>query len=114
MGTFFVTRGVQAGGMRLSELDEVPLKERISQRVPACRRDVDGGDDVAVLDLKRGMYQLAIAISRWKEFFFSWDYHLASTGRNAAAINLSDIAAKRGTPQHLLVSLALAPDLEVG
>jgi thiamine-monophosphate kinase len=35
-------------------------------------------------------------------------------GRNAAAINLSDIAAKRGTPQHLLVSLALPPDLEVG
>jgi thiamine monophosphate kinase len=35
-------------------------------------------------------------------------------GRNAAAINVSGIAAKRGIRQHLLVSLALPPDLEVG
>ena len=71
MGTFFVIGGVQAGGMKVSELGEVPLMERISQRLPRCRRDVGVGDDVATLDLKRGMYQLAIAISRWKEFIFS-------------------------------------------
>jgi len=45
--------------------------ERISQRLPPCRRNVGVGDDVAILDLKRGMYELAIAISRWKEFIFS-------------------------------------------
>lgn len=71
MGTFFVTGGVQAGGMKVSELDDVPQMERISQRVPPCRRDVGVGDDVAVLDVKRGMYKLAIAISGWKEFIVS-------------------------------------------
>ena len=71
MGTFFVTGGVQAGGMKVSELDDVPQMERISQRVPPCRRDVGVGDDVAVLDVKRGMYRLAIAISGWKEFIVS-------------------------------------------
>lgn len=41
--------------MRISELGEVPVMERVSGRVSPCRRDVGGGDDVAVLDLKRGM-----------------------------------------------------------
>ncbi len=57
--------------MKVSELDDVPLMERISQRVPPCRRDVGVGGDVVVLDLKRGMCKLAIAIFRWKEFIFS-------------------------------------------
>ncbi len=102
--------------MKISALGEFPLIERIAQRLPPYRKDVwvGIGDDVAVLEVDDQTYQLATCDIQVEGAHFS--RHSISPyqlGRKAAAINLSDIAAKGGTPQHFLVSLALPPDTEV-
>jgi len=102
--------------MKISALGEFPLIDRVTQRLPPYRKDVrvGVGDDVAVLRLDDQTYQLATCDIQVEGAHFSrhstTPYQL---GRKAAAINLSDIAAKGGTPQHFLVSLALPPDTEV-
>jgi len=103
-------------GMKVSELGEFGLIERIAQRLPPYLDDVrvGVGDDVAVLKLDPETYQLATCDIQVEGIHFlrQWitPYQL---GRRAAAINLSDIAAKGGVPQHFLISLALPPDTEV-
>ncbi len=102
--------------MRVSELGEFPLIERIARRLPPYLNDVRVGlgDDVAVLEVDAETYQLATCDVQVEgvHFLTPWisPYQL---GRRAAAINLSDIAAKGGVPQHCLVSLAVTPDHEV-
>ena len=102
--------------MKISALGEFPLIERIAQRLPPYRKDVRVGigDDVAVLEVDDQTYQLATCDIQVEGAHFSrhsiTPYQL---GRRAAAINLSDIAAKGGTPEHFLISLALPPDTEV-
>ncbi len=102
--------------MRVTELGEFPLIERIARRVPPYLRDVRMGlgDDVAVLEVDAQTYQLATCDIQVEgvHFVTQWisPYQL---GRKAATINLSDIAAKGGVPQHCLVSLAVTPDCEV-
>ena len=102
--------------MKISALGEFPLIERIAQRLPPYRKDVRVGigDDVAVLEVDDQTYQLATCDIQVEGAHFSrhsiTPYQL---GRKAAAINLSDIAAKGGTPEHFLISLALPPDTEV-
>jgi len=102
--------------MNIAELGEFPLIERIGRRLPPYRDDVriGVGDDVAVLEWDSDRYQLATCDVQVEGVHFSREsitpYQL---GRRAAAINLSDIAAKGGIPQHCLVSLALPPELEV-
>lgn len=102
--------------MNISELGEFPLIERIGRRLPPYRKEVrvGVGDDVAVLEWDSRTYQLATCDIQVEGVHFLREsitpYQL---GRRAAAINLSDIAAKGGAPQHCLVSLALPPELEV-
>ncbi len=104
--------------MKISDLGEFPLIDRVSRRIPPYREDVAvgaGGDDVAVLRLNDHTYQLATCDIQVEGAHFLRDSITAyQLGRKAAAINLSDIAAKGGTPQHFLVSLALPPHTEVG
>lgn len=106
----------EVGAMKISELGEFALIDRVAQRIPAYRKDVlvGVGDDVAVLRLDGERCQLATCDSQVEGAHFAYGatspYDL---GRKAAAVNLSDIAAKGGTPQHFLVSLALGPDTEV-
>jgi thiamine-monophosphate kinase len=102
--------------MKVSALGEFPLIDRVAQRLPPYREDVrvGVGDDVAVLRLDDEMYQLATCDIQVEGAHFLRDSITAyQLGRKAAAINLSDIAAKGGTPQHFLISLALPPDTEV-
>ncbi len=102
--------------MRVSELGEFPLIERITGRLPAYLDDVyvGVGDDVAVLELDPETYQLATCDIQVEGIhFLTQSITPYQLGRKAAAINLSDIAAKGGIPQHCLVSLALRPELEV-
>lgn len=102
--------------MNISELGEFPLIERIGRRLPPYRNDVrvGVGDDAAVLEWDSDTYQLATCDIQVEGVHFLPEsitpYQL---GRRAAAINLSDIAAKGGIPQHCLVSLALRAELEV-
>lgn len=108
---------MEVKGMRVAQLGEFPLIERIAERLPPYGEDVHVGvgDDVAVLELDDEMHQLATCDIQLEGVHFQRasisPYQL---GRKAAAINLSDIGAKGGTPQHFLISLALPPDVEVG
>ncbi len=103
--------------MDVSELGEFGLIARIARRLPPYGEDVRAavGDDVAVLALDGESYLLATCDVQVERVHFRREsitpYQL---GRRAAAINLSDIAAKGGTPEHFLVSLALPGALEVG
>lgn len=101
--------------MKISELGEFGLIERIATRLPTYRQDVRAGvgDDLAVLAWD-DHYQLATCDIQVEGVHFERESITASQlGRKAVAINLSDIAAKGGTPEHLLVSLAVRSDLEV-
>jgi thiamine-monophosphate kinase len=102
--------------MKISEIGEFGLIERIAARLPSYRADVRAaiGDDLAVLGWDVETYQLATCDIQVEGAHFLMDtITAAQLGRRVAAINLSDIAAKGGTPEHFLVSLALRPDMEV-
>jgi len=106
----------KAAAVKLSELGEFSLIERIAARLPAYRDDVRAGvgDDVAVLALDADTYQLATCDIQVEGVHFVRESITAyQLGRRAAAINLSDIAAKGGTPEHFLISLALPGELDV-
>lgn len=97
-------------------MGEFPLIERITGRLPGYLDDVyvGVGDDAAVLELDPETYQLATCDIQVEGIHFLTQSITAyQLGRKAAAINLSDIAAKGGILQHCLVSLALRPELEV-
>lgn len=102
--------------MNVSQLGEFALVRKIAARLPHYRDDVRAavGDDVAVLGLDPETCALATCdiqvegVHFWRELITP-----LQLGRRAVAINLSDIAAKGGTPEHLLISLALPADLEV-
>lgn len=103
--------------MRVSELGEFPLIDRIAGIAAVKRPDVivGIGDDVAVLETHGEGWLLAKVDSQVEGVHFRRETisprHL---GRRSLAINLSDIAAAGGRPQFALVSLALPPSIEVG
>lgn len=101
--------------MRISELGEFPLIDRLTQYLPPYLSDVvrGVGDDVAVVRLSAERYLLLTCDIQVEGVHFLPEaitpYQL---GRKIAAINLSDIGAMGGRPSHALVSLALPPDTE--
>ena len=102
--------------MKISSLGEFPLIDRVARRLPPYRGDVrvGVGDDVAVLQIDDHMYQLATCdIQVEGSHFLRSAITPYQLGRKAAAINISDIAAKGGEPQHLFISLALPLDTDV-
>ncbi len=102
--------------MRISELGEFPLIDRVAEIVSADRPDVvvGIGDDVAVLDGGGDDWLLAkVDIQVEGVHFVPGSISPRDLGRKALAINLSDIAAAGGRPLHALVSLALPADTEV-
>lgn len=102
--------------MKLCELGEFELIERIASRLPEYRDDVwvGVGDDVAVLALDADTLQLATCDIQVEGVHFKMKPITPhQLGRRVAAINLSDIAAKGGTPEHFLISLALPGELDV-
>jgi thiamine-monophosphate kinase len=103
--------------VNVSDLGEFALIRRIGGRLPPYREDVRAavGDDVAVLALDPGTCALATCDIQVEGVHFSKEVITPhQLGRRAVAINLSDMAAKGGTPEHLLVSLAVPTSLEVG
>jgi thiamine-monophosphate kinase len=102
--------------MRVSELGEFPLIDRVARIAFVERPDVivGIGDDVAVLDTPGDEWLLAKVDSQVEGVHFLRDaISPRQLGRRALVINLSDIAAAGGWPQHALVSLALPVDTEV-
>lgn len=101
--------------MRIRELGEFGLIERIKRVLPQASTDVvvGIGDDVAVLKSAGPEYLLATCdIQVENVHFLRSAISPRQLGHRIAAINVSDIAAMGGTPQWALVSLALPPDLE--
>jgi len=102
--------------VRVSDLGEFGLIDRIRSRILSYGPDVvvGIGDDVAVLKPAGEYYLLATCDIQVENVHFLREkitpYQL---GRKAAAINLSDIAAKGGRPRHFLISLALPADTPV-
>jgi len=102
--------------MRVSELGEFGLIERIARFLPTPPSDVvvGIGDDVAVLRTSGPDYLLATCDAQVENVhFIRQSISPYQLGRKIAAINVSDIAAKGGAPAWALVSLALPPDIEV-
>ena len=102
--------------MRISDLGEFPLIDRVAALAGTDRSDVivGIGDDVAVLESPTGKYLLAKVDSQVEDVhFLRQAIAPQDLGHKALAINLSDIAAACGTPAWALVSLALPGDLPV-
>lgn len=103
--------------MLIRDLGEHGLIARIRARVPA---DPDWvtlgiGDDAAVLEPPRGELDVVTTDSLVEDVHFkrSWS-SMTEVGRNALAVNVSDLAAMGATPRAATLSLALPPTLPVG
>ena len=102
--------------MKIDELGEFGLIDRIQRALPAPGKDVLVwiGDDVAVLRAEANRVLLATCDVQMEGAHFLRDAIAPhDLGRKALAINLSDIAATGGAPRFALVSLGLPKDLAV-
>lgn len=102
--------------MKVSELGEFGLIERIARFLPSPPEDVivGLGDDVAVLRTGGPEYLLATCDVQIENVHFRLDdISPHDLGRKVVAINMSDIAATGGNPVWALVSLALPSETEV-
>ena len=102
--------------MKISEIGEFKLIDRLRQQMPAARPDlrVGIGDDTAVWQPTAGAAVLATVDSQVEgRHFLRGKASPYQIGRKSLAVNLSDIAAMGGTPACVLVSLGLPNDLDV-
>ncbi|MCM2358094.1 MAG: thiamine-phosphate kinase [Geobacteraceae bacterium] len=101
--------------MRLKELGEFGLIDRIAGRVPRRAGVRIGiGDDAAALEPSPGCVTLVTTDMLLEGVHF--DLALCdplTLGRKSLSVNLSDIAAMGGRPRHCLLSLAVPHDLPV-
>ncbi|HEY6873758.1 MAG TPA: thiamine-phosphate kinase [Geobacteraceae bacterium] len=101
--------------MRLQELGEFGLIDRIAGRVPRTAGVRIGiGDDAAALEPSSGCVTLATSDMLLEEVHFDLDLCDPRTlGRKSLSVNLSDIAAMGGLPRHCLLSLAVPQGMAV-
>jgi len=108
--------------MKIQDLGEFGLIERIARAMPKASDDVliGIGDDVAVLRANPStpprserVWLATCDVQMEGAHFLRNDISPRDLGRKSLAINLSDIAAKGGTPRFALVSLGLPQDLDV-
>jgi len=98
----------------MSHPDELDLIQYIKQVSPAPLPNVTLGigDDAAILETARGMQVLVTADALLEGVHFLSDsISPCQLGRKSVAVNLSDIAAMGGTPQYLLLTLAIPRSL---
>ena len=101
-------------GIRLADLGEFGLIERIRARFPAPDGVTGIGDDCAVLTQHGGLDSV-VSTDMLIEgtHFLREDIPPFDLGWKSAAVNLSDIAAMGGKPTGTFLSLALPADLPV-
>lgn len=102
--------------MRLDEIGEFGLIERIKGRKAAHDQDViiGIGDDCAIL--RRGLVLEVLTtdcLVKGTHYQDEW-LTMKDVGWKALAVNVSDIAAVGGTPKHALVTLFLPDELTTG
>jgi thiamine-monophosphate kinase len=100
--------------MRLRDLGETELIERIRRRFPTPSVPVGIGDDAAVLDVPHG-HSLVFCSDLVAEntHFIRGMHPPDSVGYKAVAVNVSDVGAMGGTPMSFVISLAAPGELEV-
>jgi len=100
--------------MKLAELGEFGLIERIRQADVTSVARVGIGDDCAAVEVPAGELLLTSSdlLLEGVHFRTDWtDYY--SLGCKAVAVNVSDVAAMGGTPQAIFLGLAAPPDTPV-
>ncbi|MGW8312837.1 MAG: thiamine-phosphate kinase [Desulfuromonadales bacterium] len=100
--------------MKLSELGEFGLIERIRRQAPTgpdVHRGI--GDDAAEMSLPAGHHLLTTTDLLIEDVHFRRDWtDYQSLGHKAVAVNLSDLAAMGATPRYLYLGLACPGDTE--
>ncbi|MBC7220769.1 thiamine-phosphate kinase [Candidatus Bipolaricaulota bacterium] len=102
--------------MRIGDVGEFPVIERMAEIVGRTRPDVAVGigDDAAALDLGGEDLILLTVDSQVEGRHFVRDRTEPQLlGRRLLAVNASDIAAMGGRPTHAVVSVVLPPELEL-
>ena len=100
----------------LSELGEFGLIERLAKKLTATNKStVRGtGDDCAVLEKNEHEYTLVSTDLLMEGIHFDLMYSpLKHLGYKAVMVNLSDIYAMNGTPEHVTVSIAVSAKFTV-
>ncbi len=101
--------------MKIEEIGEFGLIERLKGLVPAGKNVVAGiGDDAAVLSgWKPGKYLLVATDTIAEGVHFRRSAGSRRIGRKSLAVNLSDIAAMGGKPLWAVVNLGLPPHISL-
>lgn len=100
--------------MKLSALGEFGLIERLGKRLPRNKEVIVGiGDDTAVLRRDARTYELLTCDALVENIHFTLKMPARQIGYKAMAVNLSDIAAMGGVPQHAVVTLGVKTELPV-
>jgi thiamine-monophosphate kinase len=100
--------------MRVSEIGEFGLIERLKRRIKTDSTVIKGsGDDCAVLKFDKTRYQLFTCDTIAEGVDFKPDDNPYFIGRKSLAVSLSDIASCAGLPRYCLVSMSLPKDTPV-
>jgi thiamine-monophosphate kinase len=99
--------------MKISDIGEFGLIDRITRKCKDKEVIVGIGDDAAVVKIKRDLQVLTTdCLVEGDHFTRDW-FSAKQVGMKSIEINISDIAAMGAVPKYALASLALPKDLDV-
>jgi len=99
--------------MKVRDIGEFGLIDRISKKSKNKNVIVDIGDDAAVFKTEKGLQVITTdTLVEGDHFRKEW-FTPKQIGKKAIEINVSDIAAMGGIPKYALISLAIPKDLDV-
>src|SRR5665811_109515 len=102
--------------MKISELNERALIQRIAQLLPRHDKNIvvgAGEDDCAVLDIGGDDFLLITTDMLHRKTDFPQQMSGWQIGWMSVAVNLSDIASKGARPLGILMAMGLPPDTEL-